>query len=303
MIGSAKAAATELINPQTVGIDSLTTIEMVRLINAEDERVAIAVGTQLSAIANAVDAISARMQSGGRLVYVGAGTSGRLGVLDASEMPPTFGVPDDLVVGLIAGGDRALRYPIEGAEDDAERAKIDLAAIGLTSIDSLVGLAASGLTPYVVGALKYGQAVGALTISLSCTFPAAVHDVAVINIAPIVGPEVIAGSTRLKCGSAQKMVLNMISTSVMIRRGKTYGNLMVDVRATNIKLKARAIRIVAEACAVDVDKAASLLLQADGEVKTAIVTCLTRQSPVIARELLRIAGGNVRAALDLGITL
>jgi N-acetylmuramic acid 6-phosphate etherase len=270
---------------------------MLRRINAEDQRVAHAVAVELPQIAQVVDAITDRMRAGGRLIYVGAGTSGRLGVLDASEMPPTFSTHPDQVIAIIAGGDHAIRHSVEGAEDDAEQGKRDLARVNVNECDAVVGLAASGRTPYVISALIEANARGALTISVACNRPAPIQDVAQINIAPLVGPEVIAGSTRLKSGTAQKLVLNKISTGVMIRLGKTFGNLMVDVQATNIKLRDRARRIVATAARIAEDEAEQLLARADGEVKTAIVIALARVSADDARRRLRDAGGSVRGAL------
>lgn len=289
--------ATETINKRSANLDTLSTVDMLQLINAEDQLVATAVHTQIAAIAQAVDGISARMGAGGRLFYIGAGTSGRLGVLDASEMPPTFSVPHGSVIGIIAGGERALRFPIEGAEDDAAAGAADLQAHDFGNRDAVVGIAASGRTPYVIGALTHARALGGLTISLACSYPAPVHAAADINIAPLPGPEVIGGSTRMKSGSAQKLVLNMISTGVMVRLGKTYGNLMVDLMATNVKLADRARRIVAEATQASSAEAAALLQEADGEVKTAIVMRLCNISSAAARQRLTGAGGIVRAAL------
>jgi N-acetylmuramic acid 6-phosphate etherase len=291
---------TEAHNPATAEIDTLPTLEMLRRINTEDQRVAHAVAVELPHIAQAVDAIAERMRAGGRLIYIGAGTSGRLGVLDASEMPPTFSTHPDQVIAIIAGGNAAITRSIEGAEDDAEQGKLDLANLNLAARDSVVGLAASGRTPYVIGALSEANARGALTISVACNRPAPIQDVAAINIAPLVGPEVIAGSTRLKSGTAQKLVLNKLSTGVMIRLGKTFGNLMVDVQATNIKLRDRARRIVATAARIAEDEAEQLLARADGEVKTALVIALARVSADDARRRLRDAGGSVRGALSEG---
>ncbi|MBI5650762.1 MAG: N-acetylmuramic acid 6-phosphate etherase [Chloroflexi bacterium] len=288
---------TEAHNPATAEIDTLSTLEMLRRINAEDQRVAHAVAVELPHIAQAVDAIAERMRAGGRLIYIGAGTSGRLGVLDASEMPPTFSTRPDQVIAIIAGGNAAITRSIEGAEDDAEQGKLDLANLNVSARDSVVGLAASGRTPYVIGALIEAHARGALTISVACNRPAPIQDVAQINIAPLVGPEVIAGSTRMKSGTAQKLVLNKLSTGVMIRLGKTFGNLMVDVQATNVKLRDRARRIVATAARIAEDEAEQLLARADGEVKTAIVIALARVSADDARRRLRAAGGSVRGAL------
>lgn len=288
---------TESRNPATAQIDALSTLEMVRLINAEDARVAGAVAAELPAVARAIDAIAGRMRGGGRLIYVGAGTSGRLGVLDASECPPTFNTPPGQVVGLIAGGTRALTHVAEGAEDDADAGARDVSAADVAGHDSVVGIAASGRTPYVVGALAEAKRRGALTVSLACAHPSPIAELADIAIAPLVGPEVIAGSTRLKSGTAQKLVLNMLSAGVMIRLGKTYGNLMVDVQATNAKLRARARRIVAEACGLAPDAAAALLAGCAGEVKTAIVASLAAIPPEEARRRLAAVGGVVRQAL------
>jgi N-acetylmuramic acid 6-phosphate etherase len=293
----AEIPITETRNPATFDIDTLSTLDMVRLINAEDHRVAGAVSHELSAIAKAIDRIAEQMRKGGRLIYAGAGTSGRLGVLDASECPPTYGTPPEQVVGLVAGGVYALTHSVEGAEDDRERGARDLEALGLTVLDSVVGIAASGRTPYVLGALALARGRGALTVSLACDHPSPMADAADIAIAPLVGPEVITGSTRLKAGTAQKMVLNMISTGVMIRLGKTYGNLMVDVQPTNVKLQARARRIVAEACRVSDEQAAALLQACNGQVKVAIVAHLAGISATAARERLAASGGAVREAL------
>jgi N-acetylmuramic acid 6-phosphate etherase len=288
---------TESRNPATEQIDGLPTLDMVRLINSEDARVAEAVKTELPAIAQAIDAIAGRMRAGGRLIYVGAGTSGRLGVLDASECPPTFNTPPEQVIGLIAGGAAALTHAIEGVEDDVGAGGRVMAATGVSEHDSVVGIAASGRTPYVIGALAEARRRGALVVSLACADPSPMAEVADIAIAPLVGPEVITGSTRLKSGTAQKMVLNMLSTGVMIRLGKTYGNLMVDVQATNAKLRARARRIVEEACGLTPDAAAALLEASGGEVKTAILAGLAGVSPDDARRRLTAVGGVVRQAL------
>jgi len=289
---------TETINDSTTQIDTLNTEQVLTLINSEDQRVALAVQKEIPNIAKAVDAISEKMRNGGRLFYVGAGTSGRLGVLDASEMPPTFGVSPDVIIGIIAGGDHALRNPIEGAEDDPERGKLDLMSRNFTGADCVIGIAASGRTQYVIGALNYANALGAITISLCCNSPAPVHDAAKINIAPLVGAEVIAGSTRMKSGTAQKLVLNMISTGCMIKQVKTYGNLMVDLKASNVKLRDRAKRIVAQAAGVDLALAESLLQQANGEVKTAIVAHKLNIGADAARARLIQYDGSVRRAIE-----
>lgn len=293
---------TEARNPATEQIDTLSTLEMVRLINAEDARVAEAVAAELPQIAAAIDAIAERMRRGGRLIYIGAGTSGRLGVLDASECPPTFGTPPELVVALIAGGARAITDAVEGAEDDAEAGAREIAALEVGPQDSVVGIAASGRTPYVIGGMAEARWRGALVISLATNRPAPLEELAAIAIAPLVGPEVIAGSTRLKSGTAQKMVLNMLSTGVMIRLGKTFSNLMVDVQPTNAKLRARARRIVAQASEsagrpISEEEAGAMLEACGGEVKTAIVALLAQVTPEEARARLAAAGGVVRGAL------
>lgn len=289
--------STEQRNPRTENIDQLPTLEMLRVINEQDALVATAVARELPRIAEAVDGIVARMQRGGRLIYIGAGTSGRLGVLDASECPPTFNMPPDLVVGLIAGGDYALRHPIEGAEDDRQAGARQLDEIGLNSEDTVVGIAASGRTPYVIGAVEYARSKGALTIGMSNSVDSELSNTAEIAIEAVVGPEVVTGSTRLKSGTAQKLILNMLSTGTMIRMGKTYGNLMVDVQPTNAKLRVRAIKIVAEATGLDTDQAAHALEAADGDVKAAIVSELTGLSPDGARQRISHAQGRIREAI------
>ena len=288
---------TEERNPLTREIDTLPTLEMLRLINAEDQKVAQAVYHELRRIATAVDAITARMQRGGRLIYLGAGTSGRLGMLDASECPPTFGTLPELVVGLIAGGHTALTESVEGAEDDREAGVAEIAGLNVEENDSVIGIAASGQTPYAIGGLQEAQQRGALTISIACNRPSPLEELAQIGIALVVGPEVISGSTRLKAGTAQKMVLNMISTAVMIRLGKTYSNLMVDVQPKNAKLRQRARRIVAEATGLEVEQASARLSACDGEVKTAIVATLAGISPDLARIKLQETAGFVRKAI------
>ena len=261
---------TESRNPASEHIDQLPTLDMLRVINEEDAKVAAAVATELPHIAKAVDAIAARFEQGGRLFYIGAGTSGRLGVLDASEIPPTFSVPPTLVQGIIAGGDSALRKSSESSEDSPDQGAADLAAAGFTASDTLVGIAASGRTPYVLGALDHAKKLGALTIALTCVPDSPMEATADIAITPITGPEVITGSTRLKAGTATKLVLNMLSTGVMIKTGAVYGNLMVNLQPTNAKLIDRAQRIIMAATGVDQPTAAKLLKEA-GSVKTAIV--------------------------------
>ncbi len=290
---------TEQVNPFTQNIDNVSTLEMVRLINQEDARVAAAVAVELENIARVIDAVSARMQRGGRLIYIGAGTSGRLGVLDASECPPTFNTPPELVIGLIAGGAPALTEAIEGAEDDYEQGKREIADLRLREQDSVIGIAASGGTPYVLGGIAEARARGAFTAGITCNRPSKLEEAAQVVIAPLVGPEVIAGSTRLKAGTAQKIVLNMLSTGVMIKLGKTYGNLMVDVQPTNIKLRDRARRIVAQATGLPLPQAADLLETCAGEVKTAIVSHLAQIPPQTARIRLQQANGYVRKALSV----
>jgi N-acetylmuramic acid 6-phosphate etherase len=289
---------TEDRNPLTENIDLLSTLEIVKLMNSEDATVAGAVAIESHNIARAIDEIAARMKDGGRLIYIGAGTSGRLSVLDAAECPPTFNTPGDLVIALIAGGDIAITQAVEGAEDDAAMGAQDISRLNVSPRDSVMGVAASGKTPYVVGGITEAKRRGALTISVACNRPSKIEQAAAIGIAPLVGAEVITGSTRLKSGTAQKMVLNMISTGVMIRLGKTFGNLMVDVQATNQKLRVRAKRIVEQACGIDSDRAEMILRLCDGEVKTAIVASLKNIAPHEARERLRETGGIVRLALE-----
>jgi len=294
------ALETEKRNPATTAIDQMSALEIARVMNAEDATVAAAVQRELPQIARAIEGITARLRQGGRLVYVGAGTSGRLGVLDASECPPTFSTPPDLVVGWIAGGPEALTRSIEGAEDSAEAGRADAARLDIAAADALVGIAASGRTPYVLGAVACANERGALTIGLACNADTPLAHMTDIMIAPVVGPEVIGGSTRLKAGTAQKMVLNMLSTGAMILLGKTYGNLMVDMQPTNGKLRRRAVAIVREATGLREPAAEALLHAADGEVKTAIVAALASVDPVAARERLAVAGGVVRTALASG---
>ncbi len=292
------ALPTEQRNPATTDIDTLSTLDMVRVLNAQDATVASAVARALPAIAESIDVIVDRIRGGGRLVYIGAGTSGRLGVLDASECPPTYNTPPELVVGLIAGGDHALRHPVENVEDRPEAGAAALRDIGLTDKDVVVGIASSGRTPFVIGALGYAREVGAATISLANVDNAAIAREADIAIAAVTGPEPVTGSTRMKAGTAQKMVLNMLSTGAMIRLGKTYGNLMVDVQPSNSKLRDRAVRIVAEATGLDRDGAVARLEQAGGDVKTAIVMEVMGIAASEARGRLDAAGGVVRAAVE-----
>lgn len=288
---------TEAFRPELAEIDRLPTLEIVRVMNAEDATVPAAVAAQLEPIAAAVDAIAERMARGGRLVYAGAGTAGRLGVLDASECPPTFNTDPAQVVGLIAGGPGAMVRAVEGAEDSRELAAGDLAALGLTRDDTVVGVSASGRTPYAVGAVEYARTRGALTVGLSCNAGSALAAAAEHGIEVVVGPELLTGSTRLKAGTAQKLVLNLISTVTMIRLGKTYGNLMVDVRATNEKLRARARRIVALATGAPDAEIEAALAATGGEVKDAVLVLLGGVDGPEAARLLAGAGGHLRDAL------
>ncbi len=290
---------TEARNPASADIDSLSAIEIVRLMNEEDAKIAAAIGKQADPIAEAIDVIASSFRSGGRLLYIGAGTSGRLGVLDASECPPTFSTPAEMVVGVIAGGERALTSAVEGAEDIPEQGKLDLAEADLSSKDVVVGIATSGRTPYVIGGLQYANEIGAVAIGFSCNEDCDLREHSQIMIAPIVGPEVISGSTRMKAGTATKMVLNMLTTGAMVRTGKTYGNLMVDLRATNAKLTLRSRRIVGEMTGIDTAEATALLDRCAGEVKTAIVAHQRSVSPQRARELLDQADGHLRQALEV----
>lgn len=288
---------TEQVNPRTTGLDQFSTLEIVEAMNAEDATVAGAVRRALPAIARAVDEIVERMRRGGRLIYIGAGTSGRLGVLDAVECLPTFGTEPGQVIGLIAGGEPALTQAVEGAEDRYDGGQHDLEAVNLLPRDIVVGIAASGHTPYVLGALDYANALGALTIAVACNEPAPMLERARIAIPILVGPEILAGSTRLKAGTAQKMVLNMLSTATMVRLGKVYGNLMVDVKVTNQKLSERARRIVSRVAGVDEAEAARLLALTGNEVKTAIVMARLSVSAEEARSLLQAADGMLRRVI------
>ena len=294
----AKNLTTESRNPASEAIDSLSPLEIVRLINSEDAQVARAVADEEASIAQAIEVITERLAGGGRLVYIGAGTSGRLGVLDASECPPTFNAPPEQVVGLIAGGRSAMFRAVEGAEDSPQLAADDLKETGLSSADALVGIATSGRTPYVIGGMQYAQSVGAYTVGLSCNRDSKLVACSDAIIAPVVGPEVISGSTRMKAGTATKMILNMLTTGAMVRLGKTYGNLMVDLRASNTKLVARSRRIVSMLTDLSETEAETLLEQCEGELKTAVVVNLKSVTPQEARRLLSEAGGHLRQALE-----
>ncbi|WP_338597441.1 N-acetylmuramic acid 6-phosphate etherase [Clostridium baratii] len=289
---------TESRNQNTLDIDKVSTVEMVRKINNEDKKVAEAVEKELPQIAEAIDGIVDRIHKGGRLIYMGAGTSGRLGILDASECPPTYGVSEELVQGLIAGGHEAIFRAKEGAEDSKELAVNDLKDKDLNSNDIVVGLAASGRTPYVIGGLEYANQIGALTISITCNKDSDVSKTSKIAISPVVGAEVITGSTRLKAGTAQKLVLNMLSTGTMIKLGKVYGNLMVDVRATNEKLVERAKRIVCEATNVSTEEATKYLEETKFDVKLAIFMILSGLNKEKAEEKLVKNKGYIARALE-----
>lgn len=290
-------ATTEQRNPASASLDTMSSLDIVSVMNTEDHRVADAVGAALPQIARAVDVVVAGMRAGGRLIYIGAGTSGRLGVLDAAECPPTFRTPADLVVGLIAGGREAVFTAVEGAEDDAGLGAADIDGLGVGEHDTVVGVAASGRTPYVIGGLDRARERGAATIALACTARASVCQNADVAIEVVPGPEVLTGSSRLKAGTAQKLVLNMISTAAMVRLGKVYGNLMVDVAPTNTKLIDRARRIVSAATGCDNERAAAALAAADGHAKTAIVMVACDIDADAARRRLAAAGGFVRAAV------
>ncbi|HDI3280981.1 TPA: N-acetylmuramic acid 6-phosphate etherase [Vibrio cholerae] len=285
-------------NPDTMDIDLLSSQEIVERLNQQDKQVPLAVEAVLPQIAQAVDKITAAFKQGGRLIYLGAGTSGRLGVLDASECPPTFGVSDQMVIGLIAGGKEAMFTAQEGAEDNATLGVHDLQQIDFSSKDVLVGIAASGRTPYVIGALEYANDLGATTIALSCNPDSPIAEIAQVAISPVVGPEALTGSTRLKSGTAQKLVLNMLTTASMIRLGKSYQNLMVDVRATNRKLIARAVRIVMQATDCQREEAEALLKESHNNAKLAILMHLTGMNYEQATAKLSQSDGFLRRAME-----
>lgn len=291
------ALVSETRNPATMGLDEMSTLEMVSCFNREDRKVPEAIEKVLPAIAQAVDLAATALKAGGRLIYLGAGTSGRLGVLDASECPPTFGVPHGRVVGLIAGGPGALLKAVEGAEDDAALGEADLKALALTATDMVVGLAASGRTPYVIGALRYARQMGCPTAAISCNPGSPIAHEAQVAISPVVGPEALTGSTRMKSGTAQKLVLNMLSTGAMVKLGKVYQNLMVDVKATNVKLVDRACRIVVEATGAERSQAEAALTQTGFEVKPAILMILAGIDADDAQCRLQQHDGYLRAAL------
>jgi N-acetylmuramic acid 6-phosphate etherase len=289
---------TEQVNPASIGLDAMPTGQMLAVFNMEDRHVAESVAVEIPRIARAVDAIAERLAGGGRLFYTGAGTSGRLGVLDASECPPTFNVPPDLVVGIIAGGEPALRSAVEGAEDSMEMGAGDLAAAGFSARDAVVGIAASGRTPYVIGAVRHARSAGGLTVGLSCTAQAELSRDVDIAIEAVAGPEVIAGSTRLKAGTATKLVLNMISSGVMVKLGLVYSNLMINVQPRNRKLMDRAERILMALLGCGRETAAELLGQSGGNVRTALVMGRLGIGREAAERRLADAGGRLRQVLD-----
>jgi N-acetylmuramic acid 6-phosphate etherase len=288
---------TESRNPHSESIDTLTALEFVRLMNSEDRKVVAAVEAEAEPIALAIEWAAERLERGGRLVYVGAGTSGRLGVLDAAECPPTFSTPPRMVVGLIAGGAPALTRAVEGAEDDPDSGAADITALNVNANDLVIGIATSGRTPFVLGAMEEARRRGAATIGVACNRPSLIGKAVDLEIAPLVGPEIISGSTRLKGGTATKMILNMISTGAMVRIGKTLGNWMVDLHPSNEKLRIRSRRILRELVGLDDDRAAQILARCGGHLKRALVVALTAIEPDAAQVLLDAHHGQVRAAV------
>ena len=289
---------TESRNPRTTNLDTMAPLELLRIMNEEDQKTVAAVQEALPQIEKAVGLIVRALKRQGRLIYIGAGTSGRLGVLDAAECPPTFGVSPDVVVGLIAGGEKAFIKAVEGAEDSFELGAEDLRQIKLTERDVVVGIAASGRTPYVLGGLDYAKKTGCHTAAIACNAASDIGAAAEIAIEAVVGPEILTGSTRLKAGTAQKLILNMISTATMVGVGKVYKNLMVDVMQTNEKLRLRAEKIVAESADIDRSEARKLLFEAGGDVKSAIVMALLNCSAEVAKKRLASAKGHVRRATE-----
>ena len=294
-----KRLDTEKKNPASAHIDELSPLDMMRVIHAEDQKAVDAVTPLLPKIAETAEEIARRIRLGGRLLYCGAGTSGRLGVLDAVECPPTYGTPPELVQGVIAGGTNAMFRAKEGAEDDERLGEDDLAALSVTDLDTVVGLSASGRTPYVVGALRYAKQQGAFTVAVACASKSPIAAIADVDLTALTGAEVVTGSTRMKAGTAQKMILNMLSTGAMIRLGKVYGNLMVDVAATNEKLRERALRIVMEVSGCGREESASALRKADGQAKPAILIAAGKCTKEKAERLLQDAKGQLAAALSL----
>lgn len=285
-------------NPETMDIDLLPSLDIVKRLNQQDNLVPAAVGKVLPQVAQAVDKITQAFRNDARLIYLGAGTSGRLGVLDAAECPPTFGVSDQMVIGLIAGGKEAMFQAQEGAEDSPELGQTDLQQLNLTAQDVVVGIAASGRTPYVIGGLEYANDIGATTVAVSCNPGSPIAEIAAIAISPVVGPEALTGSTRLKSGTAQKLILNMLSTASMIRLGKSYQNLMVDVKATNKKLHARAIRIVMQATECEAREAERVLKETNNNVKLAILMLLSGMDKETARHQLDKQKGFLRKVVE-----
>lgn len=297
MLVNISSMTTEARNANTMNLDQMTPLEIATVMNQEDRNVPVAIEETLPQIAQTISLVENAFLNGGRLIYMGAGTSGRLGVLDASECPPTFDVDAGMVVGLIAGGDRALRFPIEGAEDNIEMGKQDLIAHNLTAKDVVIGIAASGRTPYVQGALKYAKSIGCRIAAISCNRNSIIGQTADIAIDVEVGPEVLTGSTRLKAGTAQKLILNMITTGAMVRIGKAYHNLMVDVVQSNEKLQTRAENIVMDATGVSRKKARTVINKADGKVKVAITMILADCNVQEAKALLERTGGHIRGVI------
>jgi N-acetylmuramic acid 6-phosphate etherase len=289
---------TESRNPRSESIDKLSPLEIVRLMNSEDGKVVEAVGLEAAAIAQTIEWAADRLRRGGRLIYVGAGTSGRLGVLDAAECPPTFSTPPEMVAGLIAGGPTALTRAVEGAEDDPDRGAAEVAAIAVGPLDLVIGIATSGRTPYVRGAIREARNRGAATVGLTCNRPSLLGGEVDLEIAPLVGAEVISGSTRLKAGTATKMILNMISTGAMVQIGKTMGNRMIDFQPTNEKLRIRSRRILRELAGVDDATARDILARCGGRLKIALVVALADVDPETAERLLAANRGQVRAAVE-----
>ncbi|WP_337458209.1 N-acetylmuramic acid 6-phosphate etherase [Microbacterium sp. KHB019] len=297
LLGVLSQLDTEAATTERGDLDLLDTVDLVRRMNAEDQRVPVAVAERAVDIARAVDGITERFRRGGRLIYIGAGTAGRIGVLDASECPPTFGTDPSMVVGIIAGGEPAIRSAVENAEDDADAAEASLREIGLTDRDTVVGISASGRTPYVVGGLRYARGIGALTVAIASNRDSDIGAAAEVPIEIVTGPEFISGSTRLKSGTAQKLVVNMLTTLSMIKLGKTYRGVMVDLLATNEKLHARSIRTVTEIAGVGVGEAAEALQVAGGSVKLALLTLATGADVDRARGALAQADGILREAI------
>ena len=295
-----ESLTTEGRNPASEALDALSALEIARLMNAEDAGVAAAVGIQVEVIAAAIDVIADRFRQGGRLIYFGAGTSGRLGVLDATECPPTFSSPPGQVIGLIAGGHAALTRAVEGVEDRPDLAIADLDSVSLAAGDVVVGIATSGRTPYVIAGLRHARSIGAFAIALSCNDDSSIAGEADLAITPVVGPEILSGSTRLKAGTATKLVLNMLTTGAMVRLGKAYGNLMVDLTATNEKLRHRTLRIVRELTSLDDASARQLLDRCGGELKTAVVASACGVTADEARRLLAECGGRLRSTMEAG---